>query len=357
MRVIVVGNGFGALSASRAAEVNGLEVIQIGPRKFEYLPSLTKILSGRKRAEDLTVEPNFRWEFVEDLVTEVEETENGVKVVTENGREYEGDFAVLAPGSEPWVPVEGVYPLYRINHAVEVKRKLDELGNDATIAVVGTGLVGLETLGELRWMNASGKASYRLKAIEAAPVISPTLPCEKIKPVIMNKLRKYGIEVHLNSLVSEVKNGKVITSSGNEIEADLVIWAAGVKGPKVKVNCAERAKRDFFVVDEFQRAKGCKRTYVAGDAANSKALKMAEEAMRQGWYAVLHAIGKKRDPYVPFLTSERPFCFITLGPTDGISVLNKVVIPGRLAPIAKEILEKWMLRMAKAAKMKPPVPV
>ncbi len=357
MKVIVIGNGFGALSASRAAEVNGLEVVQVGPRKFEYLPSITKILSGRKSAEDLTVEPAFRWEFVEDVVTEVREEGDGVKVLTKGGRELEGDFAILAPGSEPWVPVKGAYPLYRVSQAVEVRKRLEELGRDAEIAVVGTGLVGLETLGELHWMNEVGIASYRLKAIEAAPVISPTLPCEKIKPIILMKLRKLGIEVHLNSLVSEIKEGKVVTSSGKEITADLVIWAAGVKGPDIEVNCAERAKRGFFAVDEFQRAKGCERVYVVGDASSSKALKMAEEAMRQGWYSVLHAIGKKREPYAPFITTDRPFCFITLGPKDGVSVINKAVIPGRLAPIVKDLLEKWMLRMAKHAKMRPPVPV
>ena len=353
----MVGNGFGALSASFSAELNGLEVVQIGPREFEYLPSITKILSGRRSAEELIVEPNFRWEFVEDKVEEVIEGEDGVRVVTSKGKAYEGDFAVLAPGSQPWVPVSGVYPLYRVTHAVKVRERLEELGRDASIAVVGTGLVGLETLGELHWLNEVGIASYKLKAIEAAPVISPTLPCEKVKPIVHKKLGQYGIEIYLNSLVSEVRDGKLITSSGNEIEADLVIWAAGVKGPEISVNCAERGKRNFILVDEFQRAKGCKRVYVAGDAGSSRALKMAEEAMRQGQYAILHAIGKRREPYVPFLTADRPFCFITLGPKDGISVINKVVIPGRLAPMAKDLLEKWMLKMAKYARMRPPLPV
>jgi len=356
MRVVIVGNGFGGLSAAYAAELEGLEVVQVGPKHFEYLPSLSKVLSGRKSAEDLTVTPKVRWDFVDKKVVEVTEDNNKVKVITEDGEIVDGDYAVVAPGARPWVPIEGVTPLYKVSHARQVKEKLDKIGKDAKIAVVGSGLVGLEAAGELAWTREARMSNYTVKIIEAAPVISPTLPCERVREPIKRRLEKHGIEYYLNSMVSEIKDGKVVTKDGKEIEADLVIWAAGVQGPDVKLPC-ERGKRGFYVVDEFMKGNGCKRIYVIGDASSSKSLKMAEEAMRQGWYAILHIAGKRKSPYAPFLTTERPFCFITIGPLDGVSVLNKLVVPGRLAPVAKDLLEKWMLKAAREAKMRPPVPV
>ncbi len=356
-RVLIVGNGFGALSAAHSAEKNGLEIVQIGPKKFEYLPSLAKILSGRKSAEELTTVPSFRWDHVDSKVKEVVEEGDKVKAITVDGEVIEADFAVVSPGALPWVPVEGAYPLYRIAHAVQLKKKLDEVGKDANVVIVGSGLVGLEAAGELAWTREAGLTNYKVKVVEAASVVSPTLPCERVREKIAKKLKEHNIELYLNAMVSEIKDRKVITKDGKEIEADVVIWAAGVQGPEIEVKCAERGRRGFYEVNEYMLGKGCKRTYIIGDASSSRALKMAEEAMRQGWYSILHAMGKRKEPYKPFLTPERPFCFITLGPKDGVSVLNKVVVPGKLAPVMKDLFEVWMLRMARAAKMRPPVPV
>ncbi len=357
MRIAVVGTGFGGLSAAHAAEKHGAEVVQIGPEKFEYLPSLAKVLSGRKKAEELEVKPDFRWEHINSTVSKVEEHEGGVKLYLDDGSTVEADYVVLAPGARAWVPVEGAYPLYRVDHARRVAEALEKVGKDAKIAIVGTGLVGLEAAGELAWTREAGLSNYEVFMLEAAPVLSPTLPCEKVRKVLPKRLEKHGIKYYLNAMVSEIKDGKVVTKDGKEYEADAVIWAAGVQGPSIEVPCAKLAKRGFIEADEYLRAKGCKRIYVAGDASSTRSLKMAEEALRHGWYAVLHILGKKKEPYKPFLTPENPYCFITLGPNDGISVMKKVVVPGKLAPIVKDFLEKLMIKWAREAKMRPPVPV
>ena len=352
-----MGNGFAALSAAHAAEKLGVEVVQIGPKKFEYLPSITKVLSGRKSAEELEVVPKFRWEHVDALVKAVRETNSGVEIVLKDDKTITADYAVVATGASAWVPVEGAFPLYRVEHARKLKKELERLGGEATIAVVGTGLVGLEAAGELVWTREAGFTKYKVIMLEAAPVISPTLPCEKVRAVVPKLLKKHKVEYHLNAMVSKIKNGKVITKDGKEYDADLVVWAAGVKGPEVEIPCGEKDKRGFYLVDEHLRAKGCKRIYVTGDSSSGPSLKMAEEALRHGWYAILHIAGKKTSPYKPFLTKDNPFCFITFGPNDGISVMKRVVVPGRLAPIVKEILERIMIRWAREAKMRPPVPV
>ncbi len=356
MRVAIIGTGFGGLSAATAAEKYGLEIVQIGPSHFEYLPSLAKILSGRKNSEDLIVRPAFRWDLIPEKALKVVEEGNKVKVVTENER-VEADFVILAPGSEPWMPVQGVSPLYRVSHAREIKRKLDKVGKNAKIVIVGSGLVGLEAAGELAWTREAGLTEYEITILEGAPELAPTLPCWKVRSLIAKLLRKHKVKYYLNALVSRIEDGKVISKDGKEFEADVVIWAAGVQGPRIDVPCATRARRGFIEVDEYLRAKGCKRIYVAGDASSSKSLKMAEEAMRHGWYAVLHMTNRKREPYKPFLSSQNPICFITLGPKDGVSVIRKIAIPGRLAPTVKDILERLMISMAKKAKMRPPIPV
>jgi len=357
VRVAIVGMGFGALSAAHAAEREGIEVVQIGPRHFEYLPSLAKVLSGRRKPEELRVEPKLRWDHVEGLVDKVEDQGDSVRLRLSTGEVLDADYAVLAPGAEPWVPVRGVNPLYRVSHAEAVKRALDKAGRDARIAIVGTGLVGLEAAGELAWTREAGLSSYKVFLLEAAPVLSPTLPCERVREVIPERLRRHGIAYFLNSLVSEIRDNKIITKDGRTFEADVVIWAAGVQGPNIDIPCAEKGKRGFIMVDSYLRAKGCRRVYVVGDASSDSSLKMAEEALRHGWYVIKHLLGKKREPYKPFLTRERPFCFIALGPRDGISIMRRVVITGRLAPMVKELLERIMIKWARDAKMRPPVPI
>lgn len=108
------------------------------------------------------------------------------------------------------------------------------------VAIIGAGATGTELAAELHH-TARQVVSYgldridpgrdiRIILIEAAPRILPALP-ERISKATTELLQRLGVEVRTGSLVSEVTADGVRLATGEFIASELVVWAAGVKGP------------------------------------------------------------------------------------------------------------------------------
>jgi NADH dehydrogenase len=71
----------------------------------------------------------------------------------------------------------------------------------------------------------------RLKVtlIEAAPRILSALR-EKLSDAATHELEKLGVSVRAGTQVAAIEQGAVVTRSGERIEADIIVWAAGVRG-------------------------------------------------------------------------------------------------------------------------------
>lgn len=110
------------------------------------------------------------------------------------------------------------------------------------IAIIGAGATGTELSAELhgtvRGLVAYGLDSIdpekdiKLTLIEGADRIVPALP-PRISEATAEVLTKLGVEIRTNSFVTEVTANGVKISDGSFVPAELVVWAAGVKGPNV----------------------------------------------------------------------------------------------------------------------------
>ncbi len=109
------------------------------------------------------------------------------------------------------------------------------------VAIIGAGATGVELAAELhrttREVVAYGlnridpDKDICLHLIEAAPRVLPALP-ERLSTATLELLRKLGVVVHTSAKVAEVLPQGVKLADGRVIEAELVVWAAGVKAPK-----------------------------------------------------------------------------------------------------------------------------
>jgi len=110
------------------------------------------------------------------------------------------------------------------------------------VAIIGAGATGTELAAELhrtvRAVIAYGltridpERDIRIRLIEAAPRILPALP-ERISAATTDLLQSLGVEVLAGKRVAEVRGDGVVLSDGEVIPGELVVWAAGVKGPEV----------------------------------------------------------------------------------------------------------------------------
>lgn len=110
------------------------------------------------------------------------------------------------------------------------------------VTIIGAGATGTELAAELH-RTARGVVAYgmdnidpdkdiKITLVEAADRILPALP-ERISNSVLAKLQELKVDVRSRSRVTRVTNNAVELQSGETIPSELVVWAAGVKGPDV----------------------------------------------------------------------------------------------------------------------------
>jgi NADH dehydrogenase len=107
------------------------------------------------------------------------------------------------------------------------------------VAIIGAGATGVELAAELhrttREVVAFGldrvdaERDIQVNLIEAADRVLPALP-PRLSEATLQLLGKLGVHVHTNAKVAEVLADGVRLANGRRLPAELIVWAAGVKG-------------------------------------------------------------------------------------------------------------------------------
>jgi len=106
-----------------------------------------------------------------------------------------------------------------------------------SIVIIGAGATGVELSAQLHEVTdllavygLDESSNVKLTIIEAATQLLPALPI-KLANATQQQLTKLGIDLKLGRRVIEVTKEGVSTHDGEMIEADLKVWAAGIKAP------------------------------------------------------------------------------------------------------------------------------
>jgi len=161
-----------------------------------------------------------------------------------------------------------------LNASLKMSQRND--GSPLRIAIVGGGATGVELSAEL-YNAAQQLLSYGFKIdpqhmavtlIEAGPSILGALP-KRIVDAARVELRKLGVDVREGTQVVEARAGALITNSGEEIRADLMVWAAGVKAPELlkTFDGLETNSRNQLVVGSDLRTSRDEHVFALGDCA------------------------------------------------------------------------------------------
>lgn len=146
------------------------------------------------------------------------------------------------------------------------------------VAIVGAGATGSELSAELhsslRGLVAFGldkinpEKDIKITLIEAAPRILTSLP-ERMATAVTNVLRGLDVDVRTEALVTEVTPEGVKLASGEFIPSELVVWAAGVKGPDVlaKLDGLETSRNSMLVVKPSLQTTKDDSVFAIGDCA------------------------------------------------------------------------------------------
>lgn len=297
--VVIVGGGFGGLSAAKAlARGNKVKVTLIDKRNYHlFQPLLYQVaMAGLSPAEIAYPLRGLlaRHECVEVLLGEVKEINKVEKWIQTETNKVSFDYLILACGStytyfgspewEKFAP-----GLKTIPQATEIRRKVflafekAERESDPvikqmymTLVVVGGGPTGVELAGSLgeitrfsimRDFDHIDPHKTKIILIEAGPTILPTMTPELQREAI-KQLEELGVDVRVNAKVSEI-NENGITAGGIFISSGTVLWAAGVAASPInKTLGAELDRQGRVVVTRNLSIANHPDIFVIGDQAH-----------------------------------------------------------------------------------------
>lgn len=161
----------------------------------------------------------------------------------------------------------------RVSRAMMADPDADER---VRIAIVGAGATGVELAAEL-YNSAAGLKYYGLEVfdedrlnvtlIEAGPRILPALP-EKLADAARKELEALGVDVRESMQVARAERNALVTSDEERIEADLMVWAAGVKAADFLSELGlKTTPRNQIVVTETLQSVSDPNIFALGDCA------------------------------------------------------------------------------------------
>jgi ferredoxin-nitrate reductase len=171
-------------------------------------------------------------------------------VIDATGGVHAYDTLVLATGSRPFLPpipgVDGEHVLsFRSRADVEAIASRAVAGRPAV--VLGGGLLGLEAAAGLR---ARGMA---VTAIERAPILMPQQLDSGASAMLERLLGRLGLTVVVGAAAASIDHCAVLLEGGEEIPAELVVVAAGVR-PETSLarEAGLETERGIVVDDELR---------------------------------------------------------------------------------------------------------
>ena len=311
-RVVILGAGFGGLTAARAMAATA-DVTIVDRHNFQtFLPLLYQVSTAGLAADHVAhpIRGALRKTGVQFRMGSPISVDHKNKTIKLDSSEVlHFDQLIVALGSAtadfgiPGV-TEHALGMKSVNEAIairaEVMRRFEDLCRfeDETIfsiSVVGGGPTGVEMAGAfaelvrgpLKNDQAHAAAHIKINLIEAGPRILPMFS-EKLSARAKKDLEKLGVTVHLNTAVAEIKPRSILIKGGDALPSEVTVWAAGVKGEPAGGELNLPLVNTRIDVDQTLQVKHYPHIFAIGDIAgfvgeNGRFLPMvAPVAMQQG---------------------------------------------------------------------------
>jgi NADH:ubiquinone reductase (H+-translocating) len=322
-KIVILGGGFGGLytylSLRKQFKKNEVDITIVNRTNyFLFTPLLHEIATGSvshhqvvESLRQIIYKSNASLHVAEILSVDCDR-----KVVKTSIAELPYDILVVAlgattnffdaPGAE-----ENSFVLKDLRDAISLRTALIEAFEKASeikdpvlkkkelsFVIVGGGSTGVELVSETADLFLTTFSKYYKKLIKPSEItltlinrgpeiLAPFHP--RLRRSALRVLQNSGIKVMLNTGVKEVRTGGIVLDDGSFVEANLVVWTAGVK-PNVPAftHPVEKDQGGRVVITNTLQIPNSPNVFVLGDMASlpgkdGKPLPMlAQVAVRQG---------------------------------------------------------------------------
>jgi NADH dehydrogenase len=298
-QVLIVGAGFGGLWAARAFAHSPADVLVLDRNNYHtFLPLLYQVGAAELEPEDIVYPVRSilrRYSNVRYLMSEVTGIDLTARQVKTSDHTFSYDYLILAVGSAAhFFGIEGAadhsFQLKTLEQAIGLRNHILSRFEGAlcesdatrrqqmlTFAIVGGGPTGVELAGALaelvrgplvRDYPALDFQEVHILLLEATDHLLSNLPA-RLQTYALARLRRMGVEVHLQATVKLVTPQAVTLLDGRMIPLETVIWTAGVRGESLgqSVGLPTRRNGQVNVLPTLQ-VPGHSEVYCIGDLAH-----------------------------------------------------------------------------------------
>lgn len=229
----------------------------------------------------------------------------------------------------------------------------EEPQDKVNIAIVGGGATGVELSAELhnavKQLHSYGykgldSQALNVTLVEAGERLLPVLP-PRISSAAHSELTKLGVRVLTQTMVTSADKNGLNTKSGEFIDADLMVWAAGIKAPDFMKDLGglETNRINQLVVEPTLQTTRDPNIYAIGDCA-SCALPSggfvpprAQSAHQMASRVLANILAEmKGQPQKPYIYKDHGSLvslsrFSTVGSLMGNLMRGSMMVEGRIA--------------------------
>jgi NADH dehydrogenase len=294
-KVVIIGGGYSGLAVVESLMyVDDIEIVLIDKNNYQYQPkNIYRYISGDTDFSTIFTDlmpylQKFPREitFIHDEVCLVDT--DGKKLKCKSTKEISFDYLVICAGAETdFLQFEDdlkprSYGLKTVPRALALSKAFDELLYQSIeesnrdkifhLAIIGAGLSGVEIAATMATLLAKQKGAFedakeriKIHLIEASDQILPEMDSYIVKNSTQ-RLKSLGVEIMLNSAVSEVLEDKVIFRDGGDISFDLIIFAGGIRGAKLnELLFCELNYKNQIIADKYLNFLTVDYIFAAGD--------------------------------------------------------------------------------------------
>ncbi|WP_078063379.1 NAD(P)/FAD-dependent oxidoreductase [Bacteroides ihuae] len=292
----MVGGGFGGLELANKLAKSGFQIVLVDKNNYhQFLPMIYEVASAGVEPSSIAFpfrkifqkrkDFYYRWADVTGV-----DSKNNLIETSIGPLKY--DYLILATGTTTnYFGNENIenaaMPMKTVEEAMAMRNALlANLEKSLTtedlkerqalqnIVIVGGGATGVEVSGALSEMKKfvipkdypeMEIHKVNVYLIEAGPKLLAAMSANASENA-EKFLRGMGVNVMLNTLVQDYKDGKVILNNGMDIPTRTFIWVSGVIATSFDHIDAEMLGRGRrILVDEFNRVKGIENVFAIGD--------------------------------------------------------------------------------------------
>lgn len=288
-RIIIAGSGFAGLWAALAAQraihltsqEQNIEVVMVSPSpNVDIRPRLYEAVLENMYPDISEVLNVVDVKYVSGWVNEINTAAQNLVITTTQGDKQilSYDRFILATGSTTFMPpipglTEYGFSVSTLEDAEKLDQHLKNLANKPanaarnTVVVAGGGLTGLETVTEMpeRLRNILGETDIRVVLVDSSAEIGAALG-DEAAAIIREALDELGVEGKAGLRVTALDASGVTLSNGERIEAETVIWTAGMRANSLTSQIAgEKDNLGRILGDAYLHAPEAKNIFVTGD--------------------------------------------------------------------------------------------